>query len=107
MTSLDSSPLSEALEQSLLAQLQVPEPTLRALRRARELERELMLLRAALTDPSAQAQPEVSKQERVANLLSRVVLFRMALPEPPKFDDTVVGSGRVDSPAIAYRALRD
>lgn len=107
MVSIASSVQSDALEQILLAQLQVPAPTLRALRRVRELERELMLLRGALTDPSAQAQPEIAKQLQVANLLSRVVLFRMALADPSKFDDTVSSSGRDISPAIAYRALRD
>lgn len=86
---------SKALEQSLLARLQVPEPTLLALRRARELERELMLLRGVLTDTSAQAHSMLTKQEQVANLLSRVVLFRLAMAEPPRFDDTVPFSDRV------------
>ena len=89
MASIFSSQHSNALEQSLLAQLDVPETTRLALRRARELERELMLLRAALTDTSAQAQSSLSKQEQVANLLSRVVLFRLAMAEPASFDDKV------------------
>jgi hypothetical protein len=89
MASIVLSVSSDALEQRLLAQLQVPEPTLRALRRARELERELMLLREALMDSSEQAQPEIAKHEQVANLLSRVVLFRVALAKPPVLGDTV------------------
>ncbi len=92
MASIASSAQSDALEQSLLAQLQVPEPTLRALRQVREFERELMLLRGAL-DCSQQIQPEIAKQEQVAKLLSKVVLFRVALVEPPVLGDTVPGSG--------------
>lgn len=92
MASIASSVQSDALEQSLLAQLQVPEPTLRALRWARELERELMLLRGAL-DSSEQIQPEIAKQEQVANLLSKVVLFRVGLAKPPVLNDRVSSSG--------------
>lgn len=106
MTSLASSPQSDALEQSLLAQGEVPEPAQRALRRVRELERELMFLRGALPDLSAQIQPESAWENRVANLLSRVVLFRVALAEPPLPDDTVPGSGPDDATAIACRAPR-
>ncbi|MDO8651805.1 MAG: hypothetical protein Q7R66_06420 [Undibacterium sp.] len=108
MTSLASSPQSDALEQSLLAQGELPEPAQRALRRVRELERELMLLRGALPDLSAQAEaePESAWENRVANLLSRVVLFRMALAEPPLPENTVPGSGQDDAPATAHRAPR-
>jgi hypothetical protein len=47
-----------------------------------------MLLRVALTDSSAQEQPMTAKQDQVANLLSRVVLFRVALADPPMSDVT-------------------
>ena len=93
MASIGSSQQSNALEQSLLAQLHVPESALLALRRACELERELMLLRGALMDTTEQAQSVFTKQEQVANLLSRVVLFRLAMVEPPRIDDTVPFSG--------------
>lgn len=94
MASIAPPPQSDGLEQSLLAQLAVPEPTLRALRRARELERELALLRGALTDSSTPNMPKATKHEQVANLLSRVVLFRMALVERSVQDVTLSGSGR-------------
>ena len=94
MASIAPLPQSDALEQSLLAHLQVPEPTLRALRQARELERELALLRGALMDSSTLSLPKATKHEQVANLLSRVVLFRMALADRPMQDVTVSGSGR-------------
>lgn len=106
MSSIASSTQSDALEQRLLTQLQLPEPTLLALRRVRELEREFMELRDTLTDPSNQTQSETDKQDQVANLLSRVVLLRLALPEEPEFDATVPSSGKDDTTAIAYRALR-
>ena len=108
MTSLASSPQSDALEQSLLAQGELPEPAQRALRRVRELERELMLLRGALPDLSAQtdAEPATGRHEQVANLLSRVVLLRMALAEPPLPENTVPGSGQDDAPATAHSAPR-
>ena len=94
MASIVSSLQSNALEQSVLAQLEVSEFTLLALQRARELERELILLRGALLDPSVQEHSALTKQEQVANLLSRVVLFRLAMSEPPRFDDKVAISGR-------------
>ncbi|MDO9194488.1 MAG: hypothetical protein Q7U12_16450 [Undibacterium sp.] len=43
---------------------------------------------------------------QVANLLSRVVLFRAVLAKTSALDDTVLGSGQDDAAAIAYRALR-
>jgi hypothetical protein len=106
MSSIASSPQSDALEQRLLAQLQLPEPTLLALQRVRELEREFMKLRRTLADPSNQTQSETDKQDQVANLLSRVVLLRLALPEEPGFGATVPSLGQDDATAIAYRALR-
>ena len=93
MTSIGSSQQSNALEQSLLAQLDVPESALLALQRACELERELMLLRGALMGRDAQSKSSFTRQDQVANLLSRVVLFRLAMVEPPRIDDTVPFSG--------------
>lgn len=107
MASIAPSPQSDALEQSLLAQLQVPESTLRALRRARALERELISLRDALIDLPAQAQPEANWHDQAANLLSRVVLFRVAMVDPPARDVMVTEAGRDEIPATAYRVLRE
>ena len=107
MASIVSSVQNDVLEQSLLAQLQVPEPTLRALWRARELERELMILREVLMDSSEQIQPNIAKQEQVAKLLSRVVLFRVALAKPLVLGDTVSSSRWGDSPALAYPRCAD
>lgn len=106
MANLALSTQRDTLEQIFLAQCQVPEPTLRALRQARELERELMLLRGALTASSAPAQSAMDRQEQLANLLSRVVLFRVALADPPVLDDIVPGSGQDVPPAGVDRALR-
>jgi hypothetical protein len=92
MASLAPTTQSDALEQSALAQLQVPEPALRALRRARELERELALLRGALVDLPDDAQPDTGWHDQAANLLSRVVLFRAALAKPPVLDEQVTSS---------------
>ena len=89
MASIAPSPQSDTLEQSLPAQRDVPEPALRALRRVRELERELMVLRGALAHLPAQAQPESAWHDQVAHLLSRVVLFRAALAEPPVSGEAV------------------
>ena len=106
MTSTASSPQSDALEQKLLAQCEVPAPALRALQRVCELERELMVLGGSLPDLSDQAPPEAVWHDQLANLLSRVVLFRVALAKTPAHDDTVPSSGQDELSAIAYRALR-
>lgn len=103
MTNIASSPHSDALEQSLLAQLHLPESSLRALRRVRELERELMLLRGNLA--VSPAQPGTSKQAQVAQLLSKVVLLRLSLAETSSFDATVSSSRRDE--ATAYCASAD
>ena len=107
MPSIDLPPQSDALEPSLLEQSAVPLPALRALQRLCELEREFMLLRDTLAESSAQTLPATVWQDQVTNLLSRVVLFRVALADPPlpQFMDTVANSGRDDSPATVYRAL--
>ena len=106
MASIIPTPQSDMLEQSLSTQAEVPEPALRALWRVRELERELMALRGALAHLPDRAQHRRCSGNQVANLLSRVVLFRAVLAKTPALDDTVLGSGQDDAAAIAYRALR-
>ena len=107
MASIIPTPQSDMLEQSLSTQAEVPEPALRALWRVRELERELMALRGALAHLPDRAQLETAWHDQVANLLSRVVVFRVALAKTPALNDTVSGSGRDELSAIAYRALRE
>lgn len=111
MPGIASSPQSETLEQGLPAQHQAQDSALRALLRVRELERELMALRKALTEASAHPAPTESvnkKQirEQIAGLLSRIVLFRIALADPPARQKTESGSGRDDAQSVADRALR-
>lgn len=96
MASIVSSPQSDALEQSLLAEREAPQAALSALQRVRELEREVMLLRSALTDLSEQDRQDMAWQNQVANLLSRIVLFRVALDQQPGHHDKAPGSERKD-----------
>lgn len=102
MANVASSPHIDELEQSLLVQAEVSQPARRALRQVRELEREFMLLRKAVTGLPAGA--ESAWQDQAANLLSRVVLFRVALAEPPVLGDS--GPGSDDATAVTSRAMR-
>lgn len=79
MVSIVSSP--DTLEQILLAQRETPQAVLCALRRVHELEREVMQLRGAMTNLSAQGRQDTAWQNQVANLLSRIILFRVALAD--------------------------
>ncbi|MFZ6843333.1 hypothetical protein [Undibacterium sp. RuTC16W] len=111
MPGIASSPQSDALEQGLLAQHQMQDPALRALFQIRKLERELMALRNALTDTPAHPAPTESinikqMREQIADLLSRIVLFRVALADPPARQETESDSGRDDAQSVADRALR-
>lgn len=62
----------------------LPETALRAVRRARALEREVALFRATLAGMSEQERQNPVWKEQLAQLLSRVVLFRVALADTPQ-----------------------
>lgn len=81
MVNIVSSP--DTLDQRLLAQRAAPQAALCALQRVHELEREVMALRGALSDLSEQGRQDTAWQNQVANLLSKIILFRVALGELP------------------------
>ena len=80
MLIIDPTPQTDALEE-LLAEHMVPEAAMSAVRRVRELELEVALLRRALAALPEQARHDPVWKEKLAHLLSRVVLFRIAVSD--------------------------
>ena len=62
-----------------MAECKIPEAAMRGVRRVLELEREVTFLRNLLATMPAHAQKDPVWKERIANLLSKIVLFRIAL----------------------------
>lgn len=79
MQTVDRAPQTDALEAEMLGSLQVPQVALRALRGARELESEVTLLRGVLDAMPAAARRDPASKEEIVRLLSKVILFRLAL----------------------------
>ncbi|MES2148781.1 MAG: hypothetical protein V4508_03215 [Pseudomonadota bacterium] len=84
----DSTPQTDALAQALAAGGGASDAALRALQGARELEGEVMRLRLALADMPASARQDPAWREQLACLLSKVVLFRVALADPGQGAET-------------------
>ena len=93
---------NDALERSLLEQPVVPERALRALLKFRELEMDVMELRSTLVDLPMSKELEADVHHQIGMLLSRVLLFRLALAEP-----THLAKPTHDHPREASQELPD
>lgn len=74
-----ATPQTDALVDELLEARQIPAVAFPSVARARELEREVMVLRQALAAMPANAVPSQQWQDDIARLLSELLLFRLAL----------------------------
>ena len=74
-------PRGEPLEGEALLLGEVPPSVVRAVRQVQGLEIELAQLRNALLNAPAQPQATTDYQNKIADLLSRVILLRLALAE--------------------------
>lgn len=81
MLIIDSTPQTDALARRLLTERAVSAPAMKAVRRVHELEREVTLLRGMLAALPADARRNPVWQAKIAYLLTRVALFRVALPD--------------------------
>ncbi len=79
MQTVDRAPQTDALEAEMLGSLLVPQVALRALQGARELESEVTLLRGVLDAMPAAARRDPASKQEIVRLLSKVILFRLAL----------------------------
>jgi cytochrome P450 len=79
MPSIDAAPQSDALAAELLTRPELSERAWRAVQGARQLEREVMRLGVALAASSGAGARTPAAQEELVRLLSKVVLFRVAL----------------------------
>ncbi|MFZ6654361.1 hypothetical protein [Undibacterium sp. TJN19] len=92
----DPTPQTDALEE-LLTGHKAPPAAMSAVRRVRELELEVALLRRALAAMPEDARQNPVWQEKLAHLLSRVVLFRIAV------SDVTASYALVSSTAVASK----
>ena len=74
-------PRGEPLEGEAMLLGEVPASVVRAVRQVQGLETELAQLRNALLNAPAQPQATTDYQNKIADLLSRVILLRLALAE--------------------------
>jgi hypothetical protein len=74
-------PRGEPLEGEAILLGEVPAFVVRAVRQVQGLEAELTELRKALLNAPAQPQATTDEQNKIADLLSRVILLRLALAE--------------------------
>ena len=79
MQTVDKAPQTNALEAEMLGDLQIPQVALRALAGARELESEVTLLRGVLDAMPVAARRDPASKAEIVRLLSKVILFRLAL----------------------------
>ncbi|MBI3285305.1 MAG: hypothetical protein HYZ65_10730 [Burkholderiales bacterium] len=72
----------------------MPQAASSALRRVRELEREVVLLRGALADLSDEELQDTAWKDKLAQLLGKVLLFRIALGGEPESGNKEYSSRR-------------
>ncbi len=96
MLKIDGVPLSAALAEHMPAQGVLAEPAVRALHAARELEREVLRLHRLLAATPAGPGRDPAWKDELLALLGKVVVFRLALPDPTEGGAAPLPSARTD-----------